>query len=197
MHATQIWQTTPVTAPRQRLIPTNPRSAACAISTAQDYHPNVWSNSSSGIGSVSTPASCTNRSCPIRAVRFAVWSNSSSWIASNTASRAASRYAIFISSSGQRAGAIAGALVGSPTCSSICRTVAGSGFSPPWRFDSSLPCVSSLMKSAAGTISSSVCTRSEGKLIARTVSKRSGVGKRRKSSTFGLNKDALPSSRAT
>ncbi len=31
MQATQIWQTTPLTAPRQCLIHTNPRSAACAI----------------------------------------------------------------------------------------------------------------------------------------------------------------------
>ena len=51
MPAIRIWQTTPLIAPRQRLIHTNPRSAACAISTAQDYHPNVCSNSSSGIGS--------------------------------------------------------------------------------------------------------------------------------------------------
>ena len=79
-----------------------------------------------GAGSVSTPASCPNRSCPVRAVRFASWSNSSSWIASNTASGAASRCQIFISSDGERAGAIASALVGSPTCSSICHTVAGS-----------------------------------------------------------------------
>ena len=33
------WQTTPLAAPRQRLIHTNPRAAACAISTTQDYHP--------------------------------------------------------------------------------------------------------------------------------------------------------------
>jgi len=58
------WHTTPFIAPRQRLIHTNPRSAPCAISTAQNYHPNVRSNSSSGIGSASTPASCNNRSCP-------------------------------------------------------------------------------------------------------------------------------------
>ena len=57
----RIWHTTPVTTPRQRLIHTNPRSAACASSTAQDYHPNVWSNSSSGIGSATTPALCNNR----------------------------------------------------------------------------------------------------------------------------------------
>jgi len=31
------WQLTPLTAPRQRLIHTNPRSAACAISAAQGY----------------------------------------------------------------------------------------------------------------------------------------------------------------
>ena len=113
-------------APSQRLHPAHPRSTACAISTARECHPNVWSNSTSRIGSVSTPASCPNRSCPVRAVRFAVWSNSSSWIASNTASGAASRCPIFISSDGERAGAIASALVGSPTCSSICHTVAGS-----------------------------------------------------------------------
>ena len=44
------WQLTPPAARRQCLIHTNPRSAACAISRARDYHPNVWSNSSSGIG---------------------------------------------------------------------------------------------------------------------------------------------------
>ena len=120
--ATQIWQTTP----RQRLVHANPRSAACVISTAQYYHPNVWSNSSSGIGSVSTPALCNSRSCPASAVRFAVRSNSTSGIASNTDSGAGSRCPIFISSDGERAGAIASALVGSPTCSSICHTVAGS-----------------------------------------------------------------------
>ena len=127
--ATQIWQTTP----RQRLVHANPRSAACVISTAQYYHPNVWSNSSSGIGSVSTPALCNSRSCPASAVRFAVRSNSTSGIASNTDSGAASRCPIFISSGGERAGAIAGALVGSPTCSSICRTVAGSVMNPTRR----------------------------------------------------------------
>ena len=127
--AIRIWQTTPFAAPRQRLIHTNPRSAACAISTAQNYHPNVWSNSSSGIGYASTPASCNCdiRSCPASALRFAVWSNSTSGIASNTASGAASSCPIFISSGRERAGAIAGAMVGSPTCSSICRTVVGYG----------------------------------------------------------------------
>ena len=70
--------TTHRTTPRQRLIHTNPRSAACAISAAQGYHPNVWSNSSSGIGFVSTPALCNNRSCPASALRSDVWSNSSS-----------------------------------------------------------------------------------------------------------------------
>ena len=118
-------QTTPLAEPRQRLIHTNPRSAACAIPAAQGYHPNLWSNSSSGIGSASTPALYPNQSCPVSAVRFAVWSNSSSGIASNTASETTSSCPIFISSGGERAAAIAGALVGSPTCSSICRTVAG------------------------------------------------------------------------
>ena len=125
MPAIQIWHNTPLTAPRQRLVHTNPRSTACAISTAHDYHPNVWSNSSSGIGSTSTPALCPNRSYPASDLRFAVCSNSSSGIATNTASGAASRCANSISSSGERAGAIAGAIVGSPTCSSICRTVVG------------------------------------------------------------------------
>ena len=105
----RIWQPAPLTAPRQRLIHTNPHFAACDISTAQDYHPYVWSNSSSGIGSASTRALCNNRSCPASAVRFAVWSNSTSGIASNTASGAASRCANSISSGGERAGAIAGA----------------------------------------------------------------------------------------
>ena len=59
----RIWHTTPLTTPSQRLLHTNPRFAACAISTAQDY-PNVWTNSSSGIGPASTPALCNNRSCP-------------------------------------------------------------------------------------------------------------------------------------
>ena len=84
------WHTTPFTAPRQCLIHTNPRSAAYAISSAPDYHPNVWSNSSSEIGSAWIPASCHNRSCPASALRFAVWSNSSSVIASNSAFGAAS-----------------------------------------------------------------------------------------------------------
>ena len=57
----RIWQPTPLAAPRQRLIHTNPRSAACAISTAQDYHLNVWSNSSSGIGSAPKPAGSIKR----------------------------------------------------------------------------------------------------------------------------------------
>ena len=79
------------------------------------------------------PASCNNRSCLVRALRFAVWSNSSSWIASNTATTAASSCPFFISSGGERTGAIAGAFVGSPTCSSICRTVAGSVMNPTRR----------------------------------------------------------------
>ena len=120
-------------APSQCLIHTNPRSAVCSSSTAQDYHPNVWSNSSSGIGSASTPALCNNRSCPASALRVAAWSNSSLGIASNTASGAASSCPIFISSGGERAGAITGAMVGSPTCSSICRTVAGSMMNPTRR----------------------------------------------------------------
>jgi len=50
------WQPTPLAAPRQRLVYTNPRCAACAISTAQDYHPRVWSNSKSGIDTAPKPA---------------------------------------------------------------------------------------------------------------------------------------------
>ena len=89
MHAIRNWHSTTLTAPRQRLIHTNPRAAACAISKAQDYHPNVWSNSSSGIGSASIPASCNTQSCPDSAARFAAWSNSSSdeLINDNTAQR--------------------------------------------------------------------------------------------------------------
>ena len=62
--AIRLCQPTPLTAPRQRLHPAHPRSNACAISTAQDYHPKVWSHSISGIGSASTPALCNSRSCP-------------------------------------------------------------------------------------------------------------------------------------
>jgi len=58
------WHTTPLTASRQRLIHTNPRSAAYAISTAQDYHPNVWSNSSSGIGPAPKSAAYINCAQP-------------------------------------------------------------------------------------------------------------------------------------
>ena len=104
MHAIRNWQLTPLAAPRQCPIHTNPRSAAYSISTAQDFHPNVWLNSRSGIGSAVTLALCNNRSCPASGIRFAVWSNSSSWIASNTASGAASRCPIFISSDGERDG---------------------------------------------------------------------------------------------
>ena len=69
--AIRIWQPTPLAARRQRPVHTNPRSAGCAISTAQDYHLNVWSYSSSGIGSAVTPKLCNNRSCPASALRFA------------------------------------------------------------------------------------------------------------------------------
>ena len=70
MPAYRIWHATPLTARRQRLIHTKPRSAACAIPTAQDFHPNVWLNSRSGIGSAVTLALCNNRSCPASAFRF-------------------------------------------------------------------------------------------------------------------------------
>ena len=67
MPATRILQTTPLTAPSQRLVHTNPRSAACASSTAQDYHPNVWSNSSSGKGELARyyPVSTNLNSFPV------------------------------------------------------------------------------------------------------------------------------------
>ena len=110
-------------APHQRLIHTNPHSAAYAISTAQDCHPKVWSNSSSGIGAASTRALCNNRSFPASAVRRSVYSNSSSGIDSKTASKAAN-CCRFIYASGEPANAIAGAAVGSPTYTSVCRTVA-------------------------------------------------------------------------
>jgi len=45
MPAKRNWHTPPIAAPRQRLINTNPRSAACAISTAQDYEPPVLQKS--------------------------------------------------------------------------------------------------------------------------------------------------------
>ena len=50
MPTIRIWHTTPLTAPRECLVHTNPRSGACASSTAQDYHPNVWSNSNTSKG---------------------------------------------------------------------------------------------------------------------------------------------------
>ncbi len=127
----RIWQTTPLTARSHRMIHIYQCSAACAISTAQDYHPDVWWYSSSGISSASTPALCPNQSCPASALRFAVWSRSNSRITSNTASEAASRCANSITSGGERAGAIARAIVGSPTCPSICRTVTGSVMNQP------------------------------------------------------------------
>ena len=70
-------------------------------------------------------------SCSASAVRFAVWSNSSSGIAS-TASGPISCCA-FASTGGERAGAITGAVVGSPKCASICRTVTGSVIKPTRR----------------------------------------------------------------
>ena len=112
--------------PAQTCAPETSAPHALLLLFVRCHNPNVWSNSSYGIGSVSKPALCNNRSCPTSAVRFAVWSNSSSGIASNSGSGAASRSTNSISSGCERAGAIAGALVGSPTCSSICRTVAGS-----------------------------------------------------------------------
>jgi len=69
--AIRIWQTTPLIAPRQRMHPAHLRSAACAISSARDYHPIVWSNSNSMNCSASTPALCNNRSCLASALRFA------------------------------------------------------------------------------------------------------------------------------
>ncbi len=81
-----------------------------------------------GSACAAAPSSATNLSCPAYAVRFTVWSNSSSGIAS-TASGAISCCA-FASTGGERAGAIAGAVVGSPTCACICRTVAGSVIKP-------------------------------------------------------------------
>jgi len=67
MPTIRIWHTTPVTTPRQRLIHTDPRAAACASYTAQDYHPNVWSNSSSGKGELARyyPVSTNLTSFPV------------------------------------------------------------------------------------------------------------------------------------
>ena len=96
-----------------------------------DYHPNVWSNSRSGIGTACAPASATNLSCSASTAKFAVKSNSSSGIASSFSG--AISCCPFTATGGERAGAIAGALAGSPTCSSICRTVAGSVMNPTTR----------------------------------------------------------------
>ena len=82
-----------------------------------------------GVGYASAPASATNQSCPGSAARFAVWSNSCSGIALNTATGAIS-CCPFTSTGGERAGAIAGAVVGSPTYSRICRTNAGTTMIP-------------------------------------------------------------------
>ncbi len=78
------WRATTLTAPCQRLNHTHPRSAAFAIYAAQIYNPKVGSNSRSGIGSASARAGFVHRSRPSSAVRFAVWANSSSGIASST-----------------------------------------------------------------------------------------------------------------
>ena len=78
-HCTGTPQTQVPVAICEKLTRTLARRAARTItSMVRCNHPNVWSNSSSGIGSASTPALCNNRSCPASALRFAVWSNSSS-----------------------------------------------------------------------------------------------------------------------
>ena len=90
-HSTGTPQTQVTAAICEKLPRTLARRAARTItSMVRCHHPNVWSNSSSRIGSASTPALCNNRSCPASALRFAVWSNSSPGIASNTPSGAAS-----------------------------------------------------------------------------------------------------------
>ena len=65
--AIRIWQTTPLTAPRQLLIHTDPRAAACASSTAQDYHPYDCSNSNSSKGELARdyPVSTNLTSFPV------------------------------------------------------------------------------------------------------------------------------------
>ena len=55
MPAIPTWQTTSVTARRQRLIHTNPRAAAGAISTAQDYEPPVLQKSDAKHSAPSPP----------------------------------------------------------------------------------------------------------------------------------------------
>ena len=70
MPVIRIWQPAPLTAPRQRLIHTNPRSAACAISTAQDYEspvyrtlmPNVLHRPRRCIASARSPVALTAKS---------------------------------------------------------------------------------------------------------------------------------------
>ena len=49
------WHTPPIAALRQRLIHTNPRSAACAIFTAQDYEPPVLQKSDAKYSAPSPP----------------------------------------------------------------------------------------------------------------------------------------------
>ena len=55
MPAIRIWQTTPLIAPRKCLLHINPRSAACAISTAQDYEPPVLQKSDAKYSAPSPP----------------------------------------------------------------------------------------------------------------------------------------------
>ena len=55
MPTIRIWQPAPVTTPRQRLVHTNPRSAACAFSTEQNYEPPVLQKSDAKHSAPSPP----------------------------------------------------------------------------------------------------------------------------------------------
>ena len=55
MPAIRNWHSTTLTAPRQRLIHTNQRSAACAISSAQNYEPPVLQKSDAKHSAPSPP----------------------------------------------------------------------------------------------------------------------------------------------
>ena len=69
----QIWQSTTLTAPCQRLHHTHPRSGAYASCTAQDFRPNACSNFSSPSGPtpVAVAAWCNNCCRPAASVRLA------------------------------------------------------------------------------------------------------------------------------
>ena len=102
---------------------TGPRSRNCTTWIRRHWQPTTLTVPCQYLNHTHTrSAACAI--CAAQIYNPKVWTNSSSGIASNTPSGAAS-CSPFIASGGERAGAITGAAVRSPTCSSICRTGAG------------------------------------------------------------------------